>query len=420
MEKDLLAPWNPWWETKEVPVVLQGRARTLNKELFDSLQVKEVTILTGVRRAGKTTLMYQMIALLLKKVQPSQLFYLNLDDPLLKNESLETIYNYYRQTINPDAMAYIFLDEIQNIRGWESFIKKYYDLKEPVKFVVSGSSAALLKGEYSTLLTGRNLTFVIYPLSFKEYLTFGNINAHRRILPHKNKILHVLQEYFEFGGFPEVCLRDKEAKKILLRQYFDDIIYKDIVGRYDVNAKKVTDLAIYLLTNIANIFTIRKIRNFTGLSMDSIKDYISYLEEAYLLFTLDHFSYSLKETSQKHKKSYALDTGIRNLAGFTFSKDMGRIAENIVCTTLKRMGEDVYYWNSLKQKEVDFVIKHADFSLTAINVSYTDDVHKRELVSLQEFKKEFKKVKKLIVITRDIDKEAEGITFIPLWKWLLM
>ena len=417
MKLEHLQNWNPWWSSKEVPPALKGLQRTINPLIFKALPEREIIALTGIRRSGKTTIMYQMIASLLEKHNPSQILYVNLDDEVLKKESLESIYTFYRQQKNPDEFAYVFFDEIQNVEGWEKFLKKYYDLHEKVKFVVSGSSANLLKGEYAALLTGRNLTFSIFPLSFREFLEFKGVNYLEITTAMKAKILHELGRYFEFGGFPEVYFKDEELKMILLKQYFDDILYKDIVKRYNVNAKKITDLAVYLLTNIGNSFTIRKIRNFTGLSIDSIRDYLSYLEDAYLIISIDHFSYSLKEKSRLPKKSYALDCGLRNTVGFRFSNDLGRLAENCVCAELKKRSKEVYYWKN--RGEVDFIVKEKDNSLLAINVSYSDEVDKRELRSLLEFKKSFKKTKELLVLTRDYEAQKEGITFIPLWKWLL-
>jgi uncharacterized protein len=417
MDSELLNNWNPWWATKEVPRPLMGVPRTIHPLIEKAVKEREIVALTGIRRSGKSTIMYQLIDSLLKKYRPNQIFYINLDDDALRKETLESLYSHYRQQQNPDDHAFVFLDEIQNRNGWEKFLKKYYDLRENVKFVVSGSSANLLKWDFSTLLTGRNFTFTIFPLSFREFLEFGKVDHKNITTQGKDKILYELHSYLEFGGFPEVYFKDKALKKLLLRQYFDDIIYKDIVKRHNINARKITDLAVYLLTNIANPFTVRKLRSVTGLSTDSINDYISYLEDAYVALPLTHFSYSLKEASHLPKKSYALDCGLRNIAGFRFSSDAGRLAENLVRAELQRRGEEVYYWKG--RGEVDFVVKKKDNSLTPINVSLSDDIDKREIRSLLEFKKQFKNTKGCILITRNTEKEQDGISFTPLWKWLL-
>ncbi|MFH1638488.1 MAG: ATP-binding protein [Candidatus Woesearchaeota archaeon] len=412
-----LSNWNPWWAEKEVPEALKGIPRAINPIIFKALPEREIIALTGIRRGGKSTIMYQMIDSLLKKYKPSQILYVNLDDEALREETLESIYAFYRQQKNPKEDAFVFLDEIQNIEGWERFLKKHYDLRENVKFIISGSSAALLKGEFSALLTGRNLTFTIYPLSFRGCLQFAGISHKGQDTRTKSIILHELNNYLESGGFPEVYFKEKELKGILLKQYFDDIIYKDIVKRHNINAKKITGLAVYLLTNIANPYTIRKIRNFTGLSIDSINDYISYLEDAYLIHPINHFSYSLKETSQLPKKSYAIDCGLRNIVGLRFSSDAGRLAENCVRAELLRKEETVYYWKG--KGEVDFIVKNKDNSLTAINVSFTDKLDEREVRSLIEFKKQFGKAKELVILTLDTKGKEGDISLVPLWEWLL-
>lgn len=419
MAMESLNDWNLWWSTGKVPESLKGIKRESEAIIFKALYEPEIIILTGVRRAGKTTLMYQMIELLLEKNSAKQVLYLNFDDVSLKNEGFERIYAEYRQTINPDRKAFVFLDEIQNIKEWEKFVKKYYDLKENIKFIVSGSSAHLLGGEYSTLLTGRNFTFQIFPLSFREYLNFSRINLEKINTALKNKIINLLNDYLENGGFPEVFFKEKELKQILLKQYFDDILYKDVINRHELSAQKLKQLAVYALTNIANTFTIRKIRNFTGLSIDSIKEYFSYLEEAYLLIILEHFSYSGKDRHQAPKKVYCLDAGLRNASSFKFSNDTGRLAENLVCVELLRRKKEIFYWKSQKQHEVDFVIKNSNNSLTAINVCFSDNVPERETKSLQEFEESFKNVKELVVITRDTEKKEGKVVFIPLWNWLL-
>jgi len=417
MNIEYLENWNPWWTLNHVPDVLKGIKRKINPLIFGFLKEREIIALNGIRRGGKTTVMYQMIDFIIKDIESYQILYVNLDDEVLKNESLENIYLTYKQNKNPDKKAYLFLDEIQNIEGWEKFLKKHYDMKDEVKFVISGSSSNLLRKEYSTLLTGRNVTFKIFPLSFKEYLDFLSIDYVSINTTKKNKILYSLKSFLEGGGFPEVFFKEKALKYILLKQYFDDIIYKDIVSRYNINAKKINDLALYLLTNISNLFTIRKIRSFTGLSIDSIKDYICYLEDAFLIKTLNYFSYSTKKSIQMPQKNYTFDCGLRNIAGFKFSKDEGKLSENLVFVELMRRDKDVYYWKG--KNEVDFVIKNNDQSLIVINVSYSNEIDEREIKGLIEFEKKFKKTKELILITKDFEKEDKHISYIPLWKWLL-
>lgn len=425
MEISKLNEWNPWWESKSLTDEFRGKERPGYAHLVNSIRIREVTVITGVRRSGKSTLMYQMIDVLLKNgTDPKQILFVNLEDKKLAKDSLDDIYSAYRQNMNLDKKAYIFFDEVHRKEGWESWIRKKYDLKTDDKFVISGSCSYLLRKEYSTLLTGRNLTFEVFPLSFREFLLFNDIaieknNIKKGIMLEKTRlsVLKHFDEYLKIGGFPEIFFKDKEFKMRLLNQYFDDILYKDIIDRYSLNTQKTKDLALYLITNFTGIVSLRNLRNSLKISYDSIKDYISHFREAYLLFILDYFSYSFKEQKTMPSKIYCIDNGLRNSVSFKFSKDDGKLAENAVFIELKRRGKEVYYWKN--KGEVDFIVKNEDQSLTAINVSYTDDIDEREIKALLECKKELKKVKELMILTKDTEKEGEGIHFVPLWKWLL-
>jgi len=404
---------------------LKGMDRPEYTQLLGSIEIKEITIITGIRRSGKSTLMYQMIDNLLKrKIDPKQILFVNLEDKKLTEDNLEDIYESYREILNQDKKAYIFLDEIHKRKGWESWIRKKYDLKTNDKFIISGSCSYLLRKEYSTLLTGRNLTFEVFPLSFNEFLLFNNIKIDKQnlkkgilLIKTKRAVLKYLEEYLNLGGFPEVLFKPKDFKIKILEQYFDDILFKDIVDRYNLNSQKAKDLAVFFMTNFTSLMSLRSLRNSLKLSYDTIKDYLSYYTEAFLFFSVDHFSYSFKEQKTLPSKIYCIDNGLRNAVSFKFSKDDGKLAENLVFVELKRRDKYVYYWKN--KNEVDFIIKNKDNKLTAINVSYSDDAKEREMNGLKELKKKYDKTEELIIITKDLEKEENGIKFIPLWKWLL-
>jgi len=425
MELGKLSEWNPWWVNKEAIKELEGESRPGYSLLVNSVEIKEITIITGIRRSGKSTLMYQMIASLLKKgVLSTQILFVNLEDKGMVKDSLDDIYDCYRENMNPDKKAYVFLDEIHKKEGWEAWVRRKYDLKANDKFVISGSCSYLLKREYSTLLTGRNLTFEVFPLNFEEFLAFKKIRLDKESLKKgilleqtKRLILHSFAEYLNMGGFPEIILTPETYKLKVLKQYFDDILYKDIIDRYNSNSQKTRDLALYLITNFTSMLSLRNLRHALSISYDTIKDYFSYYKEAFLFFAADRFSYSLKEQKTLPSKIYCIDNGLRNAVSFKFSKDEGKLAENLVFIELKRREKEPYYWKN--KGEIDFVTKDVDNSLTAINVSYSDEINEREINGLLEFKKEFKKTKELILLTKDTEKQEHGIKFIPLWKWLL-
>jgi len=425
MEHNKLVEWNSWWSDGKVPDELHGKERTDYTMLVGSVQLKEVTVITGVRRSGKSTLMYQMIKKLIDSgVDASQILLVNLEDSKLHDNSLDDIYNSYRENVNSEKKAYVFFDEIHRKKEWEAWIRSKYDKQTGDKFVISGSSSHLLKKEYSTLLTGRNVTFEVFPLSFAEYLRFKGISIDfvkmkKGIVLEKTRIMIVksLKEYLELGGFPQLLFTPKTYKKTILAQYFDDILYKDIVDRFNLQPHKAKELALFFMTNVTHPFSLRTLRNSLGLSYDTTKDYVSAFKEVFLFFTLDHFSYSFKEQKTLPQKIFCIDNGLRNAVSFTFSKDEGKLAENMILVELKRREYDIYYWKS--KGEVDFIVKHKNNSLTAINVSFTDEINEREIRSLVEFKKDFSQTKELVLITRNTEKNIEGVKLVPAWKWLL-
>src|SRR3989338_10534801 len=224
---EVLKKWNPWEKSIDAGI----RRQKYIEKIYPYLKRKEVIVLKGVRRSGKSTIVKQLMLELIKnKVNKKQMLYLNLEDynfaNELKIELFDEVLNAYKDYSKNKNKVYFFIDEIQKISSWEKWVRTKYDLNESIKFVITGSSASLLSKELSTLLTGRNLSFKIMPLSFEEFLKFSKTRS--------------LEEYLKFGGFPEVVLeRDEGKKEFILQQYFGDIIHKYIIRRYNIrNAKQ--------------------------------------------------------------------------------------------------------------------------------------------------------------------------------------
>lgn len=426
----ILAEWNHWWETGKVAPELVGRPRETALELIAQIEAREVKVLTGVRRSGKSTLFYQLVEWLLKEknVPPRQILLLNFEDEALAHYSLDEIFNAFQTHLSPEGNIYLFLDEIQQKEGWERWVRKKYDLKEKINFFATGSSAGLLEEEYATLLTGRNLTTGIYPLSFKEILQFSGIHVDNVGLASqnvKNRISGLLLKYLSKGSFPEIVFHQQETSRRLLNQYFQDIIYKDIVGRHGCHPGKIKDLAAYLMTNISSLTSLRSLRNTFGFGTNLIGEYLSYLEDAFLVFQLYLFDYSMKKQLVNPRKIYSVDNGLRNAVAFKFSQDMGRLMENAVFLELKRRNEDVYYWKDTRGKEVDFVLRKGLKIESAIQVCADPGDHitvKREITALEAAMDEFD-LNEAIVITLDKMKEhkkdGRTIKFLPLYEWLM-
>ena len=404
---------NEFWKKEYKP-------REITKDI-SKIVGKEVIDLVGVRRSGKSTI----LALLIKelKLKEEQILYINFEEPAFVNyyslELLDKILEVYKLNINSDKKPYIFLDEVQLIPKWEKWVRKIRELNSAYLFV-TGSSSKLLSKEFGTALTGRHISFQIMPLSFKEYLSFKNKDLPKTKLDLIKKRITYIKEFNKYllnGGFPQYTLYEN---KQLLKNYYDDILYKDIAVRHNIiDLNSLRKLANYCITNISNPISYNSLRNLFKLSLDSIRSYISYLEEAYLLFTIPIFAYSLKVQEQNTRKLYCIDNGLRNAVSFKFSEDEGMLAENLIFVELKRRLVEIYYWKS--KGEVDFVIKNKDNSVDLVNVCYNDEIPDREINSINEFIEKHPKTKinNKIIITKDLEKNEKAIKYIPLWKWLL-
>ena len=424
--KEIIKRWNPWWLYGRVP---ESKTRIARPETLGGiaklLDIKEIICITGVRRCGKSTVLYQLIDHLIEDgVNPVNILYFNLDEPFEDKSIsiLDRIFESYIEINNPADQKYIFLDEIQNIENWETWLKKYYDLYDTdIKFVITGSNSTMLSDKLSTLLTGRIIPKTVYPLSFTEYLKFVEFELNDADV-QRSEVIHHFLNYLNRGGFPEVVLEDDADINLMrLNEYFDSILLRDIIVSKKIReSSKLIDLANYSLTNISARLSYMKMSKAIGLSVGSIKEYLLYLEQAYLIYQLNFFSYSLKTSLaiQKPRKMYCIDNGLRNAAAFKFSSDEGKLAENSVFVELKRRNLDVYYWKG--KREVDFVVKGRDNTLMGVNVTYTDVIDEREIKALLEFKENFgERVSELILLTRNVERSEDGITYLPTWKWLL-
>jgi hypothetical protein len=393
-------------------------------------ETQKVISLIGLRRAGKTFYFYQLINNLIEdSINPSQILYINFEDDRILplnvkelNTILEAYYELYPE--NTSETLYLFFDEIQNIDNWELFIRRVHDKKNAIIYI-TGSSSKLLSKEIATSLRGRTLSYYLFPLSFKEFLRFRQVTLNKdfEYTDARFKVKKLFSEYLVVGGFPEVVLEAEELRQDILRNYFEMFIYRDLVERFSIRNTSLLKLLVkFLITNIGTTFSVnsfyRTIKKDMPVGKDTLMEYLSYLEDINLVYLVPIFSYSLKKQQVNPRKVYCIDNGLRNAVSFMFSKDEGRLAENLVFLELKRRSKEPYYWKN--KGEVDFVIKDRDSSLTAINVSYTDDIDERETKALLEFADEFSpKVKELILLTKDLEKIEGRIKIIPLWKWLM-
>lgn len=314
--KQYLYHVNSWWTTDKIPPEYQNTIyREKTPEIENYIHDREILILIGPRRSGKTTIIYQLINSLLKSsIKAKNILYISLDDPEItlniKKSLFIDLFELYQEIISrelKEEKLYIFIDEIQYYNGWEMWLKKYFDKFPNMKFIVSGSSSLTIKDE-SAALTGRNLTFLIYPFSFREYLLAkDNIHmekttfefesfedAYTAVIPLNNKLKLEFLEYLRCGGYPRIITEDTRKSRELLKQYLYDTIYKDILKIYTVkDVRALESIAIYLAHNIGNRFSYRKISSSLSIDIDTTIRYIRYIEETYLFFLVSSQSSSV-------------------------------------------------------------------------------------------------------------------------------
>lgn len=373
------------------------------QQLIPALERKEIVLLKGIRRCGKTTILKQLIKYLVeeKKVKEENILYVNFDDfNFIPHRSLELL-ELMLSTKNLEEKQYFFLDEIQSIPKFESWLRTQYDRGINAKFIISGSNATLLAKDLATLLTGRTLSYEIFPLSYKEYKEFNKKGT--------------IQEFLEFGGFPEVVLeKSKDQKLNLLRNYLSDIINKDILQRRKIrDQKQLLTFIQYILKNPGAKLSINKLAKLTETSKETVSKYLEYLIDAYILIEVSYFSYSAKAKFNKtqNPKYYLLDNGFYRIN--SPRTELGKQYENVIASKLFTKNKDIYYWSE-GESETDFITEN-----TGINVTATKDIPLREEKGLQDLQKKHKNIQKFILINPKIEEKKEKIEYSKIEHFLL-
>lgn len=397
--------------------------------------------IVGVRRSGKTYLMFLTMKELSERVGLRRTIYINFEDrrllPLDEEYFNAIVAFIHSEELLKLGKLYLFLDEVQRVSDWEKYVRSLHDeFKAQIKIFVSGSSQSLLSREYAELLTGRHITTVVFPLSFTEFLTFKGFDAGKKYLTEEDRarIGKLLEEYLEFGGFPEVVL--SQEKERILEQLFHDIIARDVLGRVNLKKPKVMeDIAYYICSNVASPISFSKFSRMLRsrgikISVPTLENYFRYLQQAFLFFDVPIFAYSVKDQLQYPRKIYCVDNGLVNVIGLKMSKNLGKLCENVVAVELLRWASEkpmrsIFYWKDRSKREVDFVVREGTGVVQLIQVCFDlsdPDVKEKEVKSLLKAMEEFK-LRHGVVVTMDFEgEEAVGnrtVTFKPMWKWLL-
>ncbi len=375
-------------EQEEDMKYVRIKPRELFKDIEDSMDLKEITVLSGVRRSGKTYILYHL-------ARKFDGVYLNFEDERLigfEYEDFDKLYNLV-------GSRPLLLDEVQNVRGWEKFVRRIHN---KVKVVVSGSNSQLLGSEFATTLTGRTITFNIYPLNYSEFLNFKELNPS----------IHSFERYLELGGFPRIV---ETERKEFIREYFDMIIYRDILPRFNIKySEALKDLAVYLLSHIGKPYSYRNLSRVIGIKHEmTVKEYIRHLESSFLVYELQKFDPSYRSRERSPKKIYTVDPMFARI-GFSDHSVNSRLLENIVYLHLiRKFGrKNVYYY--LGDREIDFLIAENLKPKMAINVSYSienEDTLEREIKGLLSINP---KLKKYLITLYPLDFDLpKSITHVP-------
>lgn len=404
----------------------------LPREYNIPLESKKIISLIGVRRSGKSSILFDMINRLREKSDRENIIYINFEDDRLyplELRSLDLLLESYYELYpaKREEKVYLFLDEVQVVDNWELYVRRVYDT-ENIHIYVTGSSAKLLSTEIATSLRGRTITYEIFPFSFKEYLQYKEIKVNLHSSKSLSFIKNALEDYLVDGGFAETINEEPPVARKILSDYLELIVYKDIVDRYNIkNRSLLKHLNKYCFTNIATLVSFTKLFNeFKSqgykLGKDTIFDYISYLEDAYTLFPVPIYRNSVKEEQRNPKKIYAIDNGFKKIYDYAIGDDMSKLYENIVFLYLRRQTKDIYYFK--EKQEVDFYAK-INRDVYLINVSYKiddPDTRKREIDGLLEAMSYFDLSKAYLITSQEdqiIEIEDKKIFIIPLFKWLL-
>ncbi len=377
-----------------------SRDRTVLREKLKELDTHSplAAVISGIRRCGKSTLLLQIM------VKFKKCYYFNFEDTRVQFQladfsSLDEVF-----TELYGSGGVYFFDEIQNVPGWEQFVRRLVDLER--KCFITGSDASLLSRELGTRLTGRHLTYELFPFSFREFLKFYSSEPSEKLLA----------EYAAKGGFPGFL---KYGQVELLQELLLDVLARDIVVRYGLReSKTLKDLVAFLISNVGKEFSYNKLTFYFNLgSVNTTIAYISYLEDSYLLFTVPRIDFSLKKQSISPRKIYVIDSGLAAANSLAFTKDKGRILENLVFNHLRRSYSEVFYFK--EENECDFVVRQRGKVILGVQVCYnlTEENKAREIAGLLEARKKFN-FKDGVIVTWNQKDNLENLKVVSAWEWL--
>lgn len=398
------------------------------------IDTKKIITLIGVRRCGKTSIFYHMINQLIEKIEKTKILFLNFEDERfeLNSDELDLILQAYMELYPSYKLSecYFFFDEIQNISNWEKFIRRMYDTISKNIFI-TGSNSKLLSSEIATSLRGRTLNFEIFPLSFKEYLSFKDIEVDFYSSKSLAFIKNAQESFLKNGSFPEILFLEEIYANKTLQEYFNVLLYKDLAERYNItNTVALKFFLKRIISSSTKQISINKIFNelkSSGIKIgkNTLYEFLEYVQNIYLALTLQKYDNSLINKELGEKKIYSIDIGLNNATEFRFSDDIGKSLENAVFLELKRKEFDIYYYRTSKS-ECDFLVFDKNTISDVIQVTFDmsdENTKNREIKGLIEACRNFD-LKSGTIITFDSEDELIKndikIKIIPFYKWSII
>ena len=418
MELGELEKFNTWWTTGTIrPELVQDYKRDAYASILKYMDKKLMIILYGLRRMGKTTMMYQIISELLKVNKSRYVLYFSFDE---YTHSLKDILNSYQEMVlnntfdNIKENIYIFFDEIQKVPDWENQIKVYYDLYPSIKFILSRSAAVSLRRKSNESLAGRIISIYIEPLSFNEFLEMNGYDREKiRQNPdmYKRELIPMLQKYMKYGTFPELAHNDDEdyAKMYIKDSVIDRIIYRDIENEFKINDTNLVRTLMKLIVNKPGLtLNFKAISENLGKDQRTISNYFEYLEFGFLIKIIYNYRANDYISLRKLKKCYPATPNIIFALSDKFHESLPYVMENLVLMKIKT---DYFYKNSY---EVDFISVNND-KISPIEVKKTNRTERQITMFINKYGD---RVENPLLITYDKEKYG-NVSVVPLWKFLI-
>lgn len=350
---------NAHWQNKAFQIPIE---RVLLSKLLQFHNEKEIQIISGLRRSGKSSLLKLYLNHIIKTEDPTTALFINFDDP-----SFSKIYKHPEhihviietaEKLTQTKIKYLFLDEIQAVVGWETYVKSVYDAERFKKICITGSNSSLLSGNYAQLLSGRYIAHHLYPLSIAEVLKYKKLQTPLEQHHKKSELSVLLDSILKFGSFPEIVQKKEEyVIHELLINYYDSILIKDcIVNKNIRDHKSFKETAFYIFNNLGAPYSYSSLSKAIGINEVTIKEYIQAMQEAFIVYEVSQFSFKLKQQIRSKRKLYAVDNGLIHAISLNFSENKGQLFENLVFNEMIKSGyKEIYIYNDTR--ECDFIIR---------------------------------------------------------------